>query len=63
MTDLIDAEVERKNKVGLIYEFQKYLTNIPYRKKQEYIGYIQSEIIGASKIKKQVLKNLIKRLK
>ena len=63
MTDLIDAEIERKNKVGLIYEFQKYLTNIPYRKKQEYIGYIQSEIIGASKIKKQVLKNLIKRLK
>ena len=63
MTDLIDAEVERKNKVGLIYEFQKYLTNIPYGKKQEYIGYIQSEIIGASKIKKQVLKNLMKRLK
>ena len=63
MTDLIDAETERKNKVGLIYEFQKYLTNIPYRKKQEYIGYIQEEIIGASKIKKQVLKNLIKRLK
>ena len=63
MIDLIDAEIERKNKVGLIYEFQKYLTNIPYRKKQEYIGYIQEEIIGASKIKKEVLKNLIKRLK
>ena len=63
MTDLIDAEVERKNKVGLIYEFQKYLTNMPYGKRQEYIGYIQEEIIGASKIKKEVLKNLIKRLK
>ena len=63
MTDLIDAEIERKNKVGLIYEFQKYLTNIPYGKKQEYIGYIQEEIIGASNIKKQVLKNLMKRLK
>ena len=59
MIDLIDAEIERKNKVGLIYEFQKYLTNIPYGKKQKYIGYIQEEIIGASNIKKQVLKNLI----
>ncbi len=63
MIDLIDAEIERKNKVGLIYEFQKYLINIPYGKKQEYIGYIQEEIIGASNIKKQVLKNLVKRLK
>ena len=63
MTDLIDAEVDRKNKVGLIYEFQKYLTNMPYGKRQEYIGYIQEEIIGASKIKKEVLKNLIKLLK
>ena len=63
MTDLIDSEIERKNKVGLIYEFQKYLINIPYGKKQEYIGYIQEEIIGASAIKKQVLKKLIKVLK
>lgn len=63
MTDLIDSEIERKNKVGLIYEFQKYLTKIPYGKKQEYIGYIQEEIIGASTIKKQVLKKLIKVLK
>lgn len=63
MTDLIDSEIERKNKVGLIYEFQKSLTKIPYGKKQEYIGYIQEEIIGASTIKKQVLKKLIKVLK